>query len=245
MGDKSDLIETAADRLLELVRQKKSIAIKEAAKELGVSSAIIQEWAEFLEDEGIVTIKYKVTTPYISEKKLSKKEIDSKVKSFMENKDVLLRKAESTLDFLNHQGEEIGNVRKEFDHIKKEVDTDITSVKKKLTQLHDVLRDIKAKEKEIEDEVKKGEEASSRFQNFVTHKADLEKMLAKVSDDKDLLRKEVSKLIMAAKALNIAMDDEENRKHIDELQQKFLEVDKRRNVFLTEIKELVKLLKGK
>jgi hypothetical protein len=45
-------IETGVDRLVELVGQKKKISQEDASKELGVSVAVIQEWAEFLEEEG-------------------------------------------------------------------------------------------------------------------------------------------------------------------------------------------------
>ena len=65
----SDLvITTNADDLVELVKAKKEIPMSDAAKQLKVSLATIEAWAGFLEEEGILTIKYKLTTPYLVEK---------------------------------------------------------------------------------------------------------------------------------------------------------------------------------
>ncbi len=59
-------IKTGADRLLELVKKSKEIATAAAAKELGVGIQTIDAWANFLEEDGLVTIKYKFTTPYVT-----------------------------------------------------------------------------------------------------------------------------------------------------------------------------------
>ncbi|MBI2144867.1 hypothetical protein HYU18_00935 [Candidatus Woesearchaeota archaeon] len=59
-------VKTGADRLLELVRASKEVALAEAAKKLGVSPATVEAWATFLEEDGLVSLKYKFTTPYIA-----------------------------------------------------------------------------------------------------------------------------------------------------------------------------------
>lgn len=65
----SDLeITTDVDDLVELVRVKKELAMGDAAKHLKVDLATIEAWAGFLEEEGILAIKYKLTTPYLIEK---------------------------------------------------------------------------------------------------------------------------------------------------------------------------------
>ena len=51
-------IQTGVDRLVALIKEKEKISIDEAAKTLGVSKINIQEWADFLEEEGIIEIKY-------------------------------------------------------------------------------------------------------------------------------------------------------------------------------------------
>lgn len=59
-------IRTGADKLLDLVRNSKEVAMSEAAKQLGVPPKTIESWANFLEEDGSVMIRYKFTTPYIS-----------------------------------------------------------------------------------------------------------------------------------------------------------------------------------
>ena len=58
-------ITTAIDSLVDLVKTKKRIPLEDAAKELGLPSSIVNEWASFLEEEGILEIEYKFTTPYL------------------------------------------------------------------------------------------------------------------------------------------------------------------------------------
>ena len=58
-------IATAIDSLVELINNKKKITLDEAAKFLALPENIINEWANFLEEEGVIKISYKFTTPYL------------------------------------------------------------------------------------------------------------------------------------------------------------------------------------
>lgn len=58
-------IETAVDSLVRLVKDKKLIALDDAAKLLGVPENIVNEWASFLEEDKILKIEYKMTKPYL------------------------------------------------------------------------------------------------------------------------------------------------------------------------------------
>src|SRR4030042_6942873 len=65
----SDLvITTDVDDLVDLIKTKKEISMSDAAKQLKVSLATIEAWAGFLEEEGLISVKYKLTTPYLVEK---------------------------------------------------------------------------------------------------------------------------------------------------------------------------------
>jgi len=69
-------ITTAVDSLVELVNDKKRISLEDASKELGLPEHILNEWANFLEEEGVITIDYKFSTPFLLAR--TKKEIDEK-----------------------------------------------------------------------------------------------------------------------------------------------------------------------
>jgi hypothetical protein len=54
-------IVTGVDRLMELIKEKKRLSVDDAAKCIGVSRAIIEEWADFLEEERIINLAHKFT----------------------------------------------------------------------------------------------------------------------------------------------------------------------------------------
>lgn len=51
------MIQTEADQLVSLVNQKGEITSKEAAKILDIKERQVQEWADFLEQRGILNLK--------------------------------------------------------------------------------------------------------------------------------------------------------------------------------------------
>lgn len=61
-------ITTAIDTLVDLIKTRKKITLEDASKELGIPEQVIDEWATFLEEEGIIEKIYKFTTPYLTVK---------------------------------------------------------------------------------------------------------------------------------------------------------------------------------
>ena len=131
----ASVIETGVDKLVNTVKERGRIALADAAKELGVSTTVIQEWVDFLEDEGIISVEYKLTKPYLVERKLSRKEVESKAKEFASKKDVFVRKAEVSLNFLEKQAAELQKVKGEFDRLKGELGFDLDTVREDLKDL--------------------------------------------------------------------------------------------------------------
>jgi len=76
-------IATAIDSLVELIKEKKKLTLEQASQELGLPENIINEWSNFLEEEGIIKITYKFTTPYL--------ELKEKVKDSNEEEDLKRR----------------------------------------------------------------------------------------------------------------------------------------------------------
>jgi hypothetical protein len=64
-------LKTDVDTLVKLVESKKEISASDAASILKVPSQTIEAWAGFLEEEGVLNIKYKLTTPYLVAKPVS------------------------------------------------------------------------------------------------------------------------------------------------------------------------------
>src|SRR3989344_3979511 len=131
----SSIIETGVDRLVNLVNKKGRISSSEAAIALGVSSTVIMEWADFLEEEGIINIEYKFTKQFLVARKLAKKDLTEKAKEFSGKRDVFIRKAETSLSFLERESKKLKSIKDEFDEIKKELGFDIGHIRDEFEEL--------------------------------------------------------------------------------------------------------------
>lgn len=60
------VVTTDVDRLVDLLKKKREISVKEASEQLGVPLEIVESWVGFLEEEGLVSLNYKFTTPYVT-----------------------------------------------------------------------------------------------------------------------------------------------------------------------------------
>ncbi len=152
MEIEGSVIETGVDRLVKTVKERGRIALSDAAKELGVSTTVIQEWVDFLEDEGIISVEYKLTKPFLVERKLTKKEVETKAKEFEGKKDVFVRKAEVSLSFLEKQAEELKKVKAEFDRIKNELGLELDTVRSELQELEKYQQMKQELQKQIENQ---------------------------------------------------------------------------------------------
>ncbi|HHI04138.1 MAG TPA: hypothetical protein ENL45_01180 [Candidatus Woesearchaeota archaeon] len=147
---KAPLLETGVDKLVSLIKEKKKISVPQAAKALGVSQVVVEEWADFLEEDGIISIDYKFATPWLIDKKLRKEEITKKVKEFHGKKDVIIRKSESLLSSLDKEGEDITKVRDEFKKVREELHSEVSSVQGELNE----LKKYEALKKNIDNQIK-------------------------------------------------------------------------------------------
>ena len=128
-------IETGVDKLVDLINRKKKVSTTEAANELGVSVPVIQEWADFLEDEGLITIDYKLSKTYLCERKLSKKEVVKKAKVYASKKDAFTRQVETALQSLQRESEGFEKIKTEFTKLKDTIGKDIDQVRGELQEL--------------------------------------------------------------------------------------------------------------
>ena len=58
-------VTTGVDALIQLVKDEDRIPLSAAAKKLGISEDTVQIWVDFLVEEKILGIEYKLTTPII------------------------------------------------------------------------------------------------------------------------------------------------------------------------------------
>jgi len=191
MEVQSSVIETGVDKLVSIVKERGRIALADAAKELGISATVIQEWVDFLEDEGIISVEYKLTKPYLVERKLSKKEVDAKSKEFESKKDVFVRKAEVSLSFLEKQSEELKKVKTEFDRLKNDLGMQLDTVRDDLKELERYQQLKDELQKQVEGQKNEAKlKIDELTQQVVREQKKYQELILDISKERDELAKE-------------------------------------------------------
>ncbi|MFT4312641.1 MAG: hypothetical protein ACMXYF_05430 [Candidatus Woesearchaeota archaeon] len=79
-----NVVRTGVDSLVALLKEKGTISMQQAAKQLKVNESTMQTWVDFLVEDGLVLLEYKFVTPYLTlnTRHVSNFEIDDKQKFF-------------------------------------------------------------------------------------------------------------------------------------------------------------------
>jgi chromosome segregation ATPase len=128
-------IETGVDKLVKLINKEKKIELGEAAKQLGVAPAVVQEWADFLEEEGLVETQFSLSKTFLVEKRLSKVEVEKKGKEYESKREAFTRKVDSTLKQLENETEDFESIKKQYYALKDQIGDQIDAVKDEIDQL--------------------------------------------------------------------------------------------------------------
>jgi chromosome segregation ATPase len=186
-------IQTGVDKLVELISSEKKISIDDASKKLGISSQVIQEWGEFLEKEGLVTIEYSLSKIWLCEKKMSKREISDVAKEISSEKDVFLRKIDSALKTLQKETAGFEEIKDQFVKIQHDVKDKITIVEQELAELEKYTNFKQNIDKAIE----------KQKQEYDKSLADIVKVVQKTKTDYAALTENISSEL---KEINSAHD---------------------------------------
>lgn len=128
-------IQTGVDKLINLLHEKHKVTVEEAAKALGVSKIVVQEWADFLGEEGLLEIKYSLSKTYLLERMLSKNEFEQKEKQFENQRETFIRRVDTAVAQLDTETVSFEKFRKEFEDVKKDLGTDLEDIQKDLNEL--------------------------------------------------------------------------------------------------------------
>ncbi|NQU79179.1 hypothetical protein HQ545_05415 [Candidatus Woesearchaeota archaeon] len=236
MAVKKSVIETGVDKLVRLVNSNDKISIKAASKQLGVSIGSIEEWADFLEEEGLLDIKSKFSTVYLIPRQMDKKVLVERVNAVKEEKESLMRRVESSINSLERDHEEMRKVDYGFKAIKTVFEESFKKLSVKLDRLENYRKSyhvIHQKRKVIEDEyehkikfmeqqLEKDRKAYGRFLKDVESEMETIKNERKNVDslkkaEKQIESKvdEINKILDQVKSEiqkgNIQLDDDEKR----------------------------------
>lgn len=240
MVPKKPVIETGVDKLIALLEKKKDLPIPEAADILGVPRVVVEEWAAFLEEEGLISIDYKFATARLKLKKLTERETQRKTKEFVGKKEGFLRQLESTLSYISKEQDWLDKLKKEFEGLMEEVSEEVKSIEGELKTLEkfeklktgldkDIVLQEESFKKKIQRINHELEEKKKTYTEFLKHikeeevSLDREKEMAvSLLEEEGKLSNELKKINTWIETINTKISDEEGRihgaeKHIDEL----------------------------
>ncbi|MGC8929394.1 MAG: hypothetical protein ACP5OZ_02610, partial [Candidatus Woesearchaeota archaeon] len=160
------LIETEVDKLLELLKERKKVSISEAAKKLGLDNKTIEEWADFLEEEGVIKIEYTLTTPVLVLKEINEDQIKNKEKELNLKKSILLGKSENLAKNIEKNEQYFKELKAEFDKIKKYLGKDADNIQKELKEIEEYNNLKKRSYEEINKQKKEYEKKIEELQDY-------------------------------------------------------------------------------
>ncbi|MFH1448109.1 MAG: hypothetical protein ABIG39_04560 [Candidatus Micrarchaeota archaeon] len=135
------LISTGVDNLIRLIHDAGRIELKDAAKNLGISSASVQEWSRVLEEEGLVRIDYQLTKIYLVWIGSSPKELAIKSERLKDRKAELVRDVETMLGRLDARGGELQKLEMEFKKMTELLDPKMGGVRRRLEALKEIEKE--------------------------------------------------------------------------------------------------------
>ena len=216
------VIETGVDKLVKLVKERGRIALADAAKELGVSATVVQEWVDFLEDEGIISVEYKLTKPYLVERKLTKKEVEAKAKEFESKRDIFVRKAEVSLSFLEKQSEDLKKIKAEFDRLKNDLGLQLENVRNELSELDKYQQMKQEMQKQIEEQKNDAKiKIEDLIRQITTEQRKYQELVSDVKKERDELTREKTE------AMSIEESEKILNKRLTELKSMIGMIEKR------------------
>jgi hypothetical protein len=209
------VISTGVDKLVKLIGEKGRISIKQASKLLGVDEETVEDWAQFLEDGGLISIEYKFTVPYLVGKKLTRGEIETKAKELTETKNIFVRKTESATNYLDMLDSEVTKIEEVFEHLEKHADKGLKHVEEDLFELERAEKEKERMDKEICDSKESymqkigviNKKLRGEEENYRLISKDIKKEVGETAKIFDTEKKEAQSIVETEKYLEKKLDE--------------------------------------
>lgn len=204
-------ITTGVDKLIALLREKQKISLNAVSKTLNMEQDVVQEWAELLEKEGVITITYKFSKAWLELKKIDNKTVEVSAKEVISEKDAFSRKIEAAIKSIEKETAGFEEIKNSFNNIQSNVKTELETVRKEMREL-EKYENLKTNlRKEIESQKKDYENFKKLYDKELSEYD--EKEMSLIAD----LEKEKKKAEGTKKALeNLSRQKEQIEKKIDD-----------------------------
>lgn len=184
-------ITTGVDKLVNLLGEKKKITLSSAANILNISADVVQDWAEFLEKEGLITVSSKFSKVWLEQKEITKQKVELSVKEMSSERDALSRKIEAAIKSLDKSSAGFEDIKKEFIKIQSHVKTELDTVRREMGELEkfeklrsNIDKDISKQKKDYSDFISQLESDINKFQkdlNVISNSIKAEEEKAELS----------------------------------------------------------------
>jgi len=133
------LISTGVDGLIRLVKEKGKVDIGTASRELKAPVRTIEDWAHVLEEEGIISVEYKLTKVYLVWRMPAAKEVEQKREKLEEKATDTRQEINDLLAKVEQGGNSLAEMQQEISALSaKPMDEgEIDSLKSQLSELQD------------------------------------------------------------------------------------------------------------
>ena len=161
------LISTGVDGLIRLVKESGRVEIGAAAKELKIPARTAEDWAHVLEEEGIITIEYKLTKVYLVWRTPAVKEVEQKREKLQEKATDAREEIEQLLSRVDEGGKSLSAMQEEIANLTSRPmsASDVESLKGELSSLQETYAGkIKATSAKLEALRKKAVAAGQRVE---------------------------------------------------------------------------------
>ncbi|VVB66330.1 Chromosome partition protein Smc [Candidatus Gugararchaeum adminiculabundum] len=148
------LISTAVDKLIKLVHSKGKIELGEAAKKLGLPPGSLEEWAQVLEEEGIIKIEYHLTRVFLVWAGATETQIVEKTDELSGKKQEVMGKVATVSAAFQSNSSELEELEKRFKSAAKAMDPKLLKSIEMVSKLENLLR--------------KKEELNGRFEQLLS-----------------------------------------------------------------------------
>ncbi len=241
-------IETGVDKLVSLVASEKKIELEAAAKKLSIDPTVVKEWADFLEEEGIIGIQFSLSKTFLVEKRLSGSEVKKKASEYENKREAFVRRVDSALKQLEDETAGFESIKKQYDAVKDQIGDEIEAVKEEMDQLrhyeqlkksmdHDILKQKIEYQKSIEEIRERLHQEEKRYAKIIEEVTQEEKKIEADKTEFDDIKKEEGDLAKRIDALQSIIKSVHSRL---ESNQKSVEAHEER---LTTLRELAHKLR--
>ncbi|MBI2142233.1 hypothetical protein HYU15_01935, partial [Candidatus Woesearchaeota archaeon] len=200
-------ITTGVDKLVALLNEKKRISINDAAKDLSMPKVVIEEWADFLHEQGVIEIDYKFATPFLVKRELTRDEAARNSKDFEGRKEGFVRKVEAMIEYIDRESSGLKKVRGDFRKLSAELEEDVKKVRADLATLENYEKLKRGIDREIvEQQQAFKKQMDSMNQQILARQKSYDELVRHIKEQELKIDEEVSRTELIRKNEEILKD---------------------------------------